>query len=110
MLREITWPQFLEWYAYDQVDPFGEERADMRTAQIVQTLVNLNRREHQEPYKLSEFVLPFGDYEPPAPPKQTWQQQKYMMMQMSAALGTPAPPEVTVPMADLVTPAAAAID
>lgn len=103
MLREITWPQFLEWLAYDAVDPFGEERMDARTAQISQTLINLNRRKHQEPYKLSEIMLPFGDYEPPPPPKQSWQQMKFMMMQMSAALGTPAPPEVTVSAADLVS-------
>lgn len=98
MLGEITWPQFLEWYAFDQLDPFGEERQDIRTANVVQTLVNLHRGQNRDPYKLSEFVLPFGDAaEAMKPKQQSWQSMKAAMMEWSAALGTPPPPTVAVP-------------
>lgn len=88
MLAQITWPQFLEWLAYDQLEPFGEEREDMRNAHIVQTLINLHRSKNQEPYPLSRFVLTFGDYKPPPPPQQDWRSMKSMM---AAMLGAPLP-------------------
>ena len=93
MLAEITWPLFIEWRAYDELDPIGDERADIRSAQQVQIHANLNRGKHQDPYPLSQFVLPFGDYEPPPPPQQDWRAMKRMMLDFSAGQGTPAPPE-----------------
>lgn len=79
MLREITWEHFCEWRAYDELEPLGDDRADIRTAHIVQTLVNLHRGKNREPYKLSEFVLPFGDYKRPVPQQQSWQVMKQML-------------------------------
>ncbi len=51
------------WQLFMTLDPFGEERADIRTAQICQTIVNMNRdtKEHPQPIPLKEFILKFGD-------------------------------------------------
>lgn len=63
MLREMTWSQFLEWRAFDDLEPFGEERSDFRTAQVVQTLWNIHRDPKRNPdgWPLTDFVLAFGD-------------------------------------------------
>lgn len=63
MLDEITWPQFCEWRAYDALEPFGEERGDYRSAQIVQALWNIARDVKKNPngWPITEFLLSFGD-------------------------------------------------
>lgn len=63
MLRQMSWTQFLEWEAYDALDPFGEERADYRSAQVSQALWNIARdvRRNPQGWPLEEFLLAFGD-------------------------------------------------
>lgn len=63
MLRSISWEQFLEWQAYFELEPFGEERGDFRSGQIVQALWNIARDPKRNPdgWPLSEFLLTFGD-------------------------------------------------
>lgn len=63
MLRCMTWEQFQEWRAFDELEPFGEERSDIRSAQIVQALWNIARDVKKNPqgWPLSDFVLAFGD-------------------------------------------------
>lgn len=73
MLREISYRQFLEWIEFYALEPFGEERDDHRSAQIVQAIVNANRdlKYYPNPFKREDFLLGFGDYRPPEAPKQT---------------------------------------
>lgn len=60
MLREISWRKFLRWYAYEQLEPFGERRADYRAASIVTMLANVNRDPKKgRPFKIDDFVLSF---------------------------------------------------
>lgn len=62
MLREMSIRQFLEWRAYFDLEPFGEERADLRSAHIVQTLVNIRRGEARKPaVALKDCTLSFGE-------------------------------------------------
>lgn len=44
--------------AYYELEPFGSERADQRTASIVQVIANSNRPPGKKPYELSEAQLP----------------------------------------------------
>ena len=60
MLRAMTWRQFEEWHEYQELEPFDEERADLRTAHIVQTLANINRKKGRPPVKLQDCLLKFG--------------------------------------------------
>lgn len=63
MLRGISWSQFLEWQAFETLEPFGEERDDYRAASIVQALWNIARDTKQNPngWPLTDFLLSFGD-------------------------------------------------
>lgn len=57
---------FAQWMWYEQVEPFGELRADYRTAQIVEMLHNTAvAQENQK--SIDAFLLKFV----PKPPKQT---------------------------------------
>lgn len=45
--------------AYDQLEPFGEERADFRAAIIAQILATVHRGKGQRKPKLSDFMPNF---------------------------------------------------
>lgn len=76
MLREITAKQFVAWGHYDQIEPFGELRADMRAAQIVQTILNVNLGKNQKPYALKDVLIKFEEaVSPEKKKKQSWQEQ-----------------------------------
>lgn len=53
--------------AYSRLEPFGEERADLRSALVAQTVAN-SLRGHKEPYKLADFLLSFGEERPDVDP------------------------------------------
>ena len=80
MLRVITARQLREWMAYGELEPFGEERADYRTASIVQMLANINRdpKKHPDGFKIEDFLLRFGDSQPTTGPVKDWRQLKRM--------------------------------
>lgn len=52
--------------AYARLEPFGEERADLRAGIIASTVANVHRSRKQRPMKPSDFMPKF-DYRPPAP-------------------------------------------
>lgn len=68
MLRSISGRQFREWRAYAELEPFDEERADLRTAHIIQTVLAVTGNKRT----LTECLLPFGQEEPPAPTVKDW--------------------------------------
>ncbi len=43
--------------AYYQVEPFGEERADLRAGIVASTLININRRKGTKMSKPTDFLL-----------------------------------------------------
>lgn len=59
LLESISYEELTEWGHFYNTDPFGEWRADARSAQIVAMLANINRdpNKHPDAYKLSEFML-----------------------------------------------------
>lgn len=58
MLRQLTRRQLLEWRAYADLEPWDEQRADMRSAQIVAAIINKGRRGRL--VTLKDCLLPFG--------------------------------------------------
>lgn len=89
MLRGMTWQQFLEWKAYDQVQPLGDERGDWQAASICAALMTAITRKVFSP---ETFLLKFRDPDeaPPEPPKAKpvapdWQRMK-MIARMQTAL------------------------
>lgn len=91
LLARLSSRQISEWMAYYTLDPFGEERADLRAAMICALLANINRdpEKRKEAYTAEEFMPRFGVHPHPDPlPKgegggQTWEQQKALMMALT---------------------------
>lgn len=61
MLRSIGWRKFLEWREFERLEPFGEEIASYRAAQIVQAMWNIAVAGRRPGWPIGEFLLPFGD-------------------------------------------------
>ncbi|HWO99203.1 MAG TPA: DUF4035 domain-containing protein [Methylococcus sp.] len=55
-----------DWEAYARIEPFGEERADLRSAMIAALLANIHRDgdRHPEPFQIADFLPRFGSHEP----------------------------------------------
>lgn len=85
LLARLSSRQISEWMAYYTLDPFGEERADLRAAMICALLANINRdpEKKREPYTAEEFMPRFERGHPqgdaPTSGGQTWEQQKALM-------------------------------
>jgi hypothetical protein len=49
--------------AYDKLEPFGEERADLRSAIVARTIAEIHRDKDKrgEPFRLDEFMPEFGE-------------------------------------------------
>lgn len=76
MLQQMSWKTFLEWQVFFQLEPPDQVRNDFRFAQLVATLINVNRGKRSRPIRLDDVLLRFGDEKKPPKPQQTWQQQK----------------------------------
>lgn len=63
MLAEVDGRQLTEWQAYAQIEPFGEERSDLRAAIVAWTMAEVYRdpEKQKEPYPLEAFMPKFGD-------------------------------------------------
>ncbi len=86
LLSSISSRQLTEWMAYDQLEPFGERRADLRMAILASLIANANRDpdKRREPFSPADF-MPRFESEPqaqPDVPRQTWQQQKAIMQSL----------------------------
>lgn len=64
--------------AFSQVEPFGEERADLRNAIIACIIANVNRGKDQKPFEVSDFMLKFD------PPKQQTEDEMKMILGIQA--------------------------
>lgn len=62
-----------EWKAFYILEPFGEDRQDLRTADIVRTMYNIMRdtKKRREPYTLDEMRLRWEGTPPPTPRQKT---------------------------------------
>jgi hypothetical protein len=76
---------------FAEIEPFTfdtELRADFRSAQIAQTLANINRGERQKAYELKDFLLRFDDEAKPER-KKTWQEMQKIAYMIAAAYNAP---------------------
>ena len=74
MMREISVHEFREWRAFYDLEPFGEERQDLRIGSIVSTLVNIYRKRGKAAVSIRDGTIKVG--EPIAPKRQKWQTLK----------------------------------
>ena len=88
LLSEISSRELSEWMAYERLEPFGEKRADLRSAIVASTVANTARDEkkRRRPYTPEEFMPAFQaeDEEEAIEP---WQRQLQMVEMLNAAFG-----------------------
>ena len=53
---EIDSREFSEWIAYHGLEPFGEERADLRAGIVAATVANVHRGRGQRALKPADFM------------------------------------------------------
>lgn len=59
MLRGMLCSQWYDWVAYFESEPFGEERADLRMAQLCALTANVHRGRGHKAYRPKDFMLDF---------------------------------------------------
>jgi hypothetical protein len=59
LLDSVTYRELTNWAAYYEAEPWGEWRADARTAQITAMLANVNRdpKKQPKPYSVQDFMM-----------------------------------------------------
>ena len=55
----MTAEELHEWMAYYEIDPFGNDRADLNSAIVASTMANCHRGKTQRPYKPADFMPKF---------------------------------------------------
>ncbi len=76
--RDLTAKEFLKWRAYEELEPFGELRADYRAASIVAMIANVNRGSKDKAYTLDDVRLKFEEREEkPEQPRTEKQAQEH---------------------------------
>ena len=81
LLSRISSRELTEWQAYYGLEPFGEDRADLRAGIVASTVANVYRKSGTQPYKAQDFMPKFGKE------KQDWREQLEMVKTINAALG-----------------------
>lgn len=86
MLREITYREFIEWMAFEDLEIMPDERAAQYDMALRSLLININRdpRKKPKPFTPQEMRLYFGDDKPEAKPKQDWKSMQAMGKMMAA--------------------------
>lgn len=79
MLSEISYPEFVEWRKFAELEPFDELRQDLRTASIVQAIASVFSSRKKA---LTDYLLPFGDARKF---DKTWQDLKMLAKQSATA-------------------------
>ena len=72
LLRHMSSSEFREWCVYSGIEPFGEERADLRAGIIASTFASAYRKKGSRRPKPSDFMPKFGEQ---VERRQTWQEQ-----------------------------------
>jgi len=60
----MSYREIRDWMAIYKIEPFGEYRADLRSAIVACVIANANRGKNAPPFKVDDFMPKFG------PPRQ----------------------------------------
>ncbi len=63
MLSRMSAAELDEWMLYARIEPFGEERADLRMGILASLIANVNRAKGADAFTPSDFI-PVFDAEP----------------------------------------------
>lgn len=76
--QRMSYAEFVDWCAFDSVEPLGEKRADLRNAQLLATLININREPNSQAHRVEEFLFDYWDERPVLDGRSIM--QKFMML------------------------------
>lgn len=85
MLASIPSRLLSEWMAFAELEPFGDERADLRAGIVASTIVNVNRAQGTPPVKPADFMPKFEEQVEPAGPD--WETLLQKVEMLNAAYG-----------------------
>ena len=68
--------EYAEWRALYELDPWGEERADLRAGIIASTIANVNRGKSQKVFSPGDFM---PEFDKPVRTQQTPQEMAAVM-------------------------------
>ena len=77
--EEMSSAEMAAWIAFNRIDPIGEMRGDMRTAQVLQQQASMHPKPGSEPSKLQDFLL-FYKKEPEKPKTARQLADKFMSL------------------------------
>jgi hypothetical protein len=79
--------EFSEWMAFHDLEPFGEERADLRAGIVASTVANANRdpKKKRKAYKPEDFMPKFKRTTDRQ--RTPWQSQLKIVEMLNAAMG-----------------------
>lgn len=62
LLSRVTSAELTEWIAFAELEPFGEERADLRAGIVASTVAEVNRnpKKRKQPFTPQDFLPKFG--------------------------------------------------
>lgn len=81
--QNVDSAEFSEWIAYCNIEPFGEERADLRSAIVASTIANCNRKANKQAFKVSDFMPMFKR----SPIQKSWKSMKAMLSPLAKSFG-----------------------
>lgn len=89
LLARVSSRELSEWMAYGQLEPFGDERADLRSAIVAAVVANANRdpKRRRRPFKPRDFMPEFVPRVEAERGKQTWEQQLQIVEMFNIAFG-----------------------
>lgn len=77
--------EFAEWMAYYSIDPFGEERADLRQAMTTSAIHNSTQAQTKHPkWTKPEQFMPFSEKAPAQPKRSEPTSPEQMMAKFNA--------------------------
>lgn len=77
----ISSAEFAEWIAFNNLEPFGEERADLRAGIIASTVANVGSQGRKQ-FKPQDFMPTYG---PQRKPRQSVEDMKAVLRAASKA-------------------------
>jgi len=80
LLSRVSSRELTEWQAYYGIEPFGEERSDLRAGIVAATTANAFRGKGAKPFKPQDFMPGFGAK------KQDWREMLETVRAINAAL------------------------
>lgn len=57
LLSSLDARELAEWFAFAAIEPFGEERDDLRAGQVCAVVANVNRSQGGKTYSAKDFLL-----------------------------------------------------